>query len=360
MSVPSSTASSSSTLSASSTSSTSSTSPDALASSFATSYAGVVAFMTVVAEGSFAKAGDRLGIGRSAVSRAIQKLETQLGARLLSRTTRSLALTREGELFHGRCQPGVAQISQALEDLRELRDGPPSGRLRICATVDFGRRIVAPLLREFSARYPDVTLDLVLSDAPADFTSDRVDVAFRNGRMEDSQIIARQIVPMQLLVCASPAYVRARGMPTSIEALAQHDCVNFRAASGRVFEWEFKVQGELRKFAPQSRITFNDADLVLQAVLQGQGLAQLAGYQVCQLLREGRLLVCMPEYAPDDRGHYICYLSRQHLPSRIRVFVDHMTAAIRASELQCADGFLDLASLPSATSAAIGAAQSTV
>ncbi|WP_416762293.1 LysR family transcriptional regulator [Roseateles sp. So40a] len=339
------------------------TSPDALASSFATSYAGVVAFMTVVAEGSFAKAGDRLGIGRSAVSRAIQKLETQLGARLLSRTTRSLALTREGELFHGRCQPGVAQISQALEDLRELRDGPPRGRLRICATVDFGRRIVAPLLRDFHARYPEVTLDLVLSDAPADFTSDRVDVAFRNGRMEDSQIIARQIVPMQLMVCASPAYIRAHGLPTSIDALADHACVNFRAASGRVHEWEFKVQGELRKFSPQSRITFNDADLVLQAVLQGQGLAQLAGYQVCELLRRGQLVACMPEYAPDDRGHFICYLSRQHLPSRIRVFVDHMTTAIRASDLQCADGFLDGASplVDSAdVHALIGAARSTV
>jgi DNA-binding transcriptional LysR family regulator len=136
--------------------------------------------------------------------------------------------------------------------------------------------------------------------------------------------------------------------------------VNFRAASGRVHEWEFKVQGEPRKFTPQSRITFNDADLVLQAVLQGQGLAQLAGYQVCRLLREGQLLACMPEYAPDDRGHYICYLSRQHLPSRIRVFVDHMAAAIRAAELQCADGFLDPASLPPATSAPIGAARSTV
>ena len=154
---------------------------DTLANSFSTSYAGVLAFLAVANEGSFAKAGDRLGIGRSAVSRGIQKLEAQLGARLLSRTTRSLSLTREGELFHARCQPGVAQVSQAIEDLRELRGGPPSGRLRIGAAVDFGRKIVAPLLREFHDRYPDITLDLVLSDAPVDFTSDRIDVAFRDG-----------------------------------------------------------------------------------------------------------------------------------------------------------------------------------
>ena len=309
---------------------------DTLATSFATSYAGVVAFMTVVAEGSFSKAGDRLGIGRSAVSRGVQKLESQLGARLLSRTTRSLALTPEGEIFHARCHPGVAHISQAIEDLRDLRDGPPRGSLRVSASAGFGRRVVAPLLWGFQARYPDIELDLQLSDTQTDFISDRIDISFRNGRMEDSQIIARQIVPMQMLLCASPDYAKSRGMPQSLDDLAQHECINFRLASGRLYEWEFKVQGELRKMTPVSRITFNDAELVLQAVLQGQGIAQMAGYQVCGLLREGKLVCCMPEYAPDDRGHFICYLSRQHLPSRIRVFVDHMTAAIRALELQCA------------------------
>jgi len=308
---------------------------DPVASSFATSYAGVVAFMTVVAEGSFAKAGDRLGIGRSAVSRGVQKLETQLGTRLLSRTTRSLALTREGELFHARCHPGVAQISQALEDLRELRDGPPRGPLRISAPAGFGRKVVAPLLQDFHARYPDITLDLSLSDAAADFTSDRVDVAFRNGRLEDSQLIARQIVPMQMHVCAAPDYVKARGMPATPDDLVHHDCINLRQASGRTRDWEFKVQGASRKLMPASRLTFNDAELVLQAVLRGQGIAQMPGYQICALLRSQALLSCMPQYAPDDSGHYICYQSRQHLPSRIRVFVDHMTTAIRALDLQC-------------------------
>jgi DNA-binding transcriptional LysR family regulator len=312
------------------------TNTDALATSFATSYAGVIAFMTVVAEGSFSKAGDRLGIGRSAVSRGVQKLESQLGARLLNRTTRSLALTREGEIFHARCHPGVAHISQAIEDLRDLRDGPPRGSLRISASVGFGRKVVAPLLRSFQARYPGIELDLMLTDAQADLVSDRVDIAFRNGRLEDSQIIARQIVPMQMMLCASPEYAQARGTPQSLDSLAQHDCINLRLASGRLREWEFRVQGELRKLTPDSRITFNDAELVLQAALQGQGIAQLAGYQVCEHLRKGRLVYCMPQYAPDDSGHFICYLSRQHLPSRIRVFVDHMTAAIRALGLQCA------------------------
>ena len=313
---------------------------DALASSFATSYTGVVAFMTVVAEGSFAKAGDRLGIGRSAVSRSVQKLETQLGVRLISRTTRSLSLTSEGQLFHAHCKPGVEYISQALEGMRDLREGPPRGTLRICSAVGFGRRVVAPLLKGFRNAYPEVDVDLILDDAPTDFASDNVDISFRNGRMEDSQIIAKLLFPMQMLVCASPEYVLKNGLPQSIDELADHRCINFRFASGRTYEWEFKVDGQLRKATPRSALTFNDADLVLAAVMDGQGIAQLAGYQICDLLREGRLVACLAQYAPDDRGHYLCYLSRQHLPSRIRVFIDHMTSAIRALDLHCVNDLL--------------------
>ncbi|RZS81378.1 LysR family transcriptional regulator [Pigmentiphaga kullae] len=308
--------------------------PDALASSFATSHAGVVAFIAVASEGSFAKAGDRLGIGRSAVSRSVQKLEARLGVRLFVRTTRSTSLTREGERFFENCQPGVARIAQALDEMRELREGPPSGLLRISATVGFGRKVVAPLLNGFRAAYPEVSVDLLLDDRPTDFMADRVDVSFRNGRMEDRQIIARQLIPMQMLLCASPAYVAERGLPRGIDALADHRCVNFRLASGRVAEWEFQVDGQLRKFTPQAMLAFNDADLVLQAVLDGQGIAQMAGYQVCEHVRAGTLLACLPQHAPAGRGHYLCYLSRQHQPGRMRAFIDYMTARIRALDLQ--------------------------
>ncbi len=307
--------------------------PDSLACSFATSYAGVVAFMAVASEGSFAKAGDRLGIGRSAVSRSVQKLEDQLGVRLFVRTTRSTSLTREGERFHEHCRPGVERVVQALDEMRELRAGPPSGPLRVSATVGFGRKIVAPLLGGFRAAYPEVSVDLLLDDRPTDFTAERVDLSFRNGRMEDSRIIAKPLIPMQMLLCASSAYAAAHGLPRGIDELADHRCVNFRLASGRVYEWEFKVGGDLRKFTPrppQAMMAFNDAGLVLQAVLDGQGIAQMAGYQIREHLRAGSLVACLPQYAPDDRGHYLCYLSRQHLPGRMRAFIDYMTERIRA------------------------------
>lgn len=308
---------------------------DTLAASFTASYAGVVAFIAVVDEGSFAKAGERLGIGRSAVSRSVQKLEAQLDARLFHRTTRSTALTREGELFHANCRVGVEHIVQALDDMRELRRGPPRGPLRIASAPGFGRKVVAPLLRGFQARYPEIELDLRLDDRPADFTTDGIDVAFRDGRMDDSQVIARQLVPMQVLVVASPAYAHRHGLPRSVDELAAHRCINVRLASGRVRDWEFKVDGQPRKLVPPSRHTFNDVELALQAALDGQGLAQVAAYQACELLRSGELVSCLGGQAPDDRGHWLCWLSRRQLPARIRVFIDHMTTETRALDLDC-------------------------
>ncbi|WP_457329815.1 LysR family transcriptional regulator [Rhizobacter sp. P5_C2] len=308
---------------------------DTLAASFAASYAGVVAFIAVVDEGSFAKAGDRLGIGRSAVSRSVQKLEAQLDARLFHRTTRSTALTREGELFHANCRVGVEHIVQALDDMRELRQGPPRGQLRIASTVAFGRKVVAPVLRGFQARYPEIAVDLRLDDRPADFASDGIDVAFRDGRMDDSQVIAKQLIPMQMLVVASPGYACEHGLPSSVDDLAAHRCINLRLASGRVREWEFKVDGQPRKVVPASLQSFNDEDLALQAVLDGRGLAQVAAYQACELLRSGELVACLGGQAPDDSGHYLCWLSRRQLPARIRVFIDHMSTETRALDLDC-------------------------
>lgn len=312
---------------------------DPLASSFSTTYAGVLAFIAVVHEGSFAKAAERLGVGRSAVSRSVQKLETQLNTRLFLRTTRSSSLTGEGELFYANCKPGVERIVQSVEEMRELRCGPPRGQLRVHATVDFGREVVAPLLRGFHASYPDIVLDLVLDDSPVDFIADRIDVSFRNGRLDDSQVVVRQLIPMQMLVCASPGYARAHGLPRTLDELERHRCVNLRLPSGRLYEWEFKENGLARKLQAKAAHSFNDAGLVLRAVLDGEGLAQMAGYQVCGHLRAGRLVACLPQHAPDDRGHFISYLSRHHLPPRIRVFIDHMTPRIRALDLHCLSNF---------------------
>jgi DNA-binding transcriptional LysR family regulator len=306
---------------------------DPLTSSLSASYAGVVAFITVANEGSFSRAADRLSIGRSAVSRSVQKLEGQLGTRLFLRTTRSTSITREGELFYENCRPGVERILQALEEMRDLREGPPRGQLKISASHGFGRKVVAPLLAEFRARFPAVALELLLDERPVDLTTDRVDIAFRDGRLEDSEVIAKQLIPMQLHVCASPDYARQHGLPQSVDDLVAHACINQRLANGRLQRWDFKVDGQARSVTPNADIVVNDPSLAMRAVLDGQGLAQLAAYHVCDALRAGSLVTCLAHVAPDDGGHFLCYLSRRQLPKRIRVFVDFMTNRIRALDL---------------------------
>jgi len=308
---------------------------DRMASSFSASYAGVVAFITVATEGSFARAADRLGVGRSAVSRSVQKLEGQLGARLFSRTTRSTTLTAEGELFFENCRPGVERIVQALEEMRDLRDGPPRGQLRISATHGFGRKIIAPLMSEFHMRYPGIAIELLLDERTPDLAVDRVDVAFREGRLDDSQVIAKQIIPMQMVVCASPDYARRHGLPASIEELDAHACINRRLPNGRLRSWDFKVDGRPHSVTPQADIVVNDDDLMLHALMEGQGLAQIPAFEVCDELRKGTLVTCLAQYAPDDRGHYLCYLSRRQLPKRVRAFIDFITTQVRALDLDC-------------------------
>ena len=304
--------------------------PDLLASGFSTSYAGVIAFVTVADEGSFTRAGERLGIGRSAVSRSVRKLEDQLDARLFLRTTRSTALTREGERFYERCRPGIERILQALEDMHDLREGPPRGRLRVSASPAFGRKVVMPLLGEFHAAHAAISIELALHRDRIDFVSDGIDVAFYEGIMEDSGIIARPLMPKQLITCASRGYARERGLPADVDAIREHACVTCRTACGRIVEWEFKVDGQARRLSPESTYGFDDPGLALQAVLDGHGIAQLPGYLVGEHLRDGRLVACLAHRAPDDRGHYLCYQSRHHLPARVRVFVDHMVERIRA------------------------------
>jgi DNA-binding transcriptional LysR family regulator len=182
----------------------------------------------------------------------------------------------------------------------------------------------------FQTAYPEIDLELFLDDAAPDFISDRIDVAFRSGQMEDSQVVAKHLVPVRMQLCASPEYAKRHGVPRNIDELAHHRCIQLRLPCGKLCDWEFSVDGHPHRLLPPSaRSTFNDDDLILQSVLDGQGIAQLPTYQVCSLLEAGQLVTCLDEFSPDEREHYICYFSRKHLPSRIRVFIDYMAQNIR-------------------------------
>ncbi|HEY0503078.1 MAG TPA: LysR substrate-binding domain-containing protein [Lysobacter sp.] len=324
---------------------------DSLTTWFSTNCSGVMAFIAVAHEGSFSRASDRLGVGRSAVSRSVQRLEEQLGARLFSRTTRSTTLTAEGERFFENCLPGVDRILQAVEEMRELREGPPRGQLRISSPHGFGRKVLGPLMNEFRELYPEVAIELTLHDRVVDLSADRFDVAFRDGRLDDCQVIAKQLIPMQLLVCASPEYARRHGLPGTLDDLKAHTCINRRTSSGRLQHWNFKVDGRDQLVTPPGDLVLNDDDLIMGAVRNGRGLAQLAEFQVSGALRNGELVTCLGEFVPDDQAHFVCYLSRRQLPKRIRAFIDYVTARVRALDLDCVT---DMARLHAGTLANTG------
>jgi DNA-binding transcriptional LysR family regulator len=303
---------------------------DSVSTNFSTQYAGIMTFLTVASEGSFANASRRLGVGRSAVSRSIQRLEAHLKTRLFLRTTRTTKLTEDGERFFENCHRGVAHISDALEEMFDRQEGSPRGRIRISSSMAFGRRIVEPLVDKFIEMYPGVRIELLLEDRPTDFASDQIDVSFRMGRVKDSLIVAKSLQPMRMATVAAPSYVATHGLPETPESLADHKCVNYQLWDGRRFEWEFTVDGLTRRFQPKTDLMFNDTELVLRAALRGKGLAQLAGYLIRSHIDAKDLLVVLPEYAPEDRAYFLCYLSRQHMPSRVRKFIDFMTDEIRA------------------------------
>lgn len=294
--------------------------------------AGIVAFVRVAAMGSFAKAATSLGVSASAVSKNVQRLETSLGVRLVNRTTRRLALTDEGTLYYERCRPAIEGLQDAAAVLRDARR-EPRGVIRVSATVGFGRQCLLQLLPDFLRQYPDVTLDLHLDDRFADLVGDRVDVAIRNGRLDDRNIVARRLAPMQLIVCGSPAYFARHPKPMTPDDLAAHRCINFRLAeNGRVFDWEFEQDGKRFKRSVAGGLIVNDAEATCLAATSGIGLAQIGSYQALPHIRAGRLVPVLTDYIAGRRGHYICYLDRRHLQSRIRVFVDYVCSRIRARD----------------------------
>lgn len=287
-------------------------------------FPGLVAFIATVTHGGFANAARALGVSPAAVSKNVQRLEKNLGARLLNRTTRRVALTDEGAFYYERCKPSVENLQQAGDMLREAR-GKPHGELRISSVVGFGRQFIVPLLPGFLKAYPDIVLDFRLEDRIADMVGDRIDIAIRNGRLKDREVVAVRLAPMQLVVCGSPLYLRTHGAPRTPDELADHQCINFRLeASGKAFAWEFERSRSRFSLPVKGPLTVNDPQAACAAAIAGVGLVQVGAYLAAPHIAAGRLRTVLTDFVAGDRGHYLCYLNRAQLPRRIRVFVDYM------------------------------------
>lgn len=287
-------------------------------------------FVRIVEAGSFARAAETLDLPRASLTATIQKLEAYLGRKLLQRTTRSLALTSDGADYHVRCLEILAALDAAEAPFRE--DGaPPQGRLRVELPGALGRNLIMPRLGEFHQAYPGVELVVGLSDRLADLARDGIDCALRVGELADSALIGRQVGSMRFVTCAAPAYLARHGRPQRIEDLDAHTAVvHFSGRTGRPFDWDFLVDGQVRRRGMHGPVAVNDADAYVSAGLQGLGLIQAARYQVERHLRDGSLVALLEDFPCASMPVSLVYPRGQMAASRLRVFAAWLAALFDA------------------------------
>lgn len=284
----------------------------------------LMVFMTTAENGSFSDAARKLGVSPAAVSQSIARLEQELEVRLFNRTTRQLTLTEDGRRFYAQCRGPVNNLDSAINQLKASRD-EPAGHLRVSLPNSFGRRYVLPLMGEFCERYPKIRVFFGLDDHFSDLIEDGYDVGVRVGMMPDSRMAARQLASIPLYVVGSPAYWQQHGKPAKPEELSAHDCINFQfPTSGRLFKWEFDVDGERVPMEVNGTYTVNEMEAVCELARLGLGVAQLPGHEVIGALRSGELELALSDYISVGRAIYICFPHREHIAPRTRVFVDFL------------------------------------
>jgi DNA-binding transcriptional LysR family regulator len=290
---------------------------------------GVLGFVKTVAAGSFAGAAKQLGVTPVAVSKNVQRLERELGVRLLQRSTRKLSLTEDGRVFHERC---IGPL-QALEDAHAaVKDEgrAPAGVVRVTSVSPFGRSYVVPLLPSFSQRYPRIQIELDIDDAVSDMIVGRYDVGIRVGALRDSSMVVREIAPLPFVVCGAPAYLAVRGVPRNPDDLTGHNCLRLRARNtGRALPW---VLGKERLSVPvEGDLVSNDLTALVSAALHGQGLVCAPVPFVLPLLRTGALVPLVTDWLGLGAHVFIHYQNRRNLPARVRCFVNFVVDALRAN-----------------------------
>ncbi|MGI6246197.1 MAG: LysR family transcriptional regulator [Pseudochelatococcus sp.] len=281
-------------------------------------------FTRVVECSSFTRAADTLRLPRSSVSAAVQELEGRVGARLLHRTTRKVSPTLDGAAFYERCLRLIAEVEETESLFR--RATTPSGKLRIDVPGRIGRLILAPALPTFLDLYPEIDIELGVTDRTVDLIEDRIDCALRVGVLEISGLIARPLGELPLINVASPGYLARHGTPRTPDDLAGHWPVNYASpSSGRVEDWEWMENGEARAVRLRGRVTVNSAEAYIACCLAGLGLIQIPAYDVKAHIAAGELVEVMPDHRAPPMPLTLLYPHRQHLSRRLQVFTDWLS-----------------------------------
>ncbi len=276
----------------------------------------------VAAHGSFRGAARELAIAPSAVSHAVATLEDSLGVRLLARTTRSVAPTEAGRQLLERLAPALEEINAALDAAVDSRDRP-SGVLRITAPYAAAQLVITPRLGDFARAYPDITLDLRVENGFTDIVAAGFDAGVRLGESLEADMIATRLTGnVRAAIVAAPAYFENRLIPVEPHELLHHACIRHRFPSGRTYRWEFEKEGELQEIAIEGPLIVNDDRVILEAALDGTGLAYLFEAYVHDALVEGRLVRVLEDWCQPFAGLYLYYPSRRQMRPALRAFIN--------------------------------------
>jgi len=284
-------------------------------------------FVRIVEANSFTKAAETLDLPRASLTATLQNLEAFLGTQLLQRTTRRLSLTPDGAQYYQQC----IEILNAVEAAELSFRGPdarrPKGTLRVDLPGTLGRTLVLPRIGEFCSAYPEVSLNLSLTDRLVDIMQEGIDCSLRVGHLQDSSMVGRQIGTMRFVTCAAPSYLERHGIPRTIQDLQSHySVVHLSGRTGRAFDWELDVDGKPVKVDLGGPITVNDADANMLCALQGLGMAQAAVYQVRKHLESGALVQVLPDSPPTAMPISLLYPQGRMTTPKLSVFADWLRA----------------------------------
>jgi DNA-binding transcriptional LysR family regulator len=284
-------------------------------------------FVEIVKAGNLSAAARALNSSPAAMSRGLTALESRLGVRLVTRTSRTFELTAEGHQFYERCERIVAEIAEA-EAEASSQGKTIKGKLRIGAPMGIGRRLVAPLVACFVEKYPGIQVHLNLSDSGLDVIDDGLDVALRNGLPTDTSVIAKKILSTRRIVCASPSYLKLHGVPRRPEDLLQHDCIRLVRGRRVMDAWLFQEAGKQFETTVSGTLTTTSGEVVHNWVCAGRGIAQKAVWDVQPDLEAGSIIECLNDFWCDQIDLFAICASRQHLFPRIRVFLDFISSTL--------------------------------
>lgn len=276
-------------------------------------------FVEVVECGGFNRAAKRLGIPKSVVSRGVARMEAELGARLLSRTTRGINPTDAGMEFKARAERLLADYEEAREAVAR-RGGEVFGLLRLSLPLSFGVRHVTPILADLAARYPGLELDVSYSDQIVDLIDERIDAAVRIGKLQDSSLVARRLAPMRAVVVASPDYLSRHGSPQVPGDIAAHDCLIY---TGRVVaDWQFRSGKRLVSVRPKGRLRSDSGEAIFQWALAGLGLAMIPTFLIADHIESGQLVPLLLDYPTPEYGIFVLRPPGTYVPGKVRVLID--------------------------------------